>query len=297
MTKTIVLGLVVAALGTGCTVVAPGNPDGGKNIITPFPVFADALPPPRSVEASLLIVANLERSAVNMSDRYAEVITRLGGFLDGVGLKLVSMGLIATYGDHYGPRLLLGRREGAPPSPTLAGVDPQRTDRQHPRLRRPAAADRHRARQHQRGRSADCAQAARSVGQLRRRRRDVRGEEPDRVRTWVGRRGAVARAGRRRTQRAVRQAAHSVHHRLPAIAAAALRARQRGLPGRRSQANRHLPGDGRIGRGGVAELRRTRHQAGGRSFTSPSRRPKRRASTRSGPAAGRSPAFPAPCST
>src|SRR6185436_3164353 len=74
------------------------------------------------VEASLLIVANLERSAVNMADRYAEVITRLGGFLDGVGLKLVSMGLIATYGDHYGPRLLLGRREGATPSPTLEAL-------------------------------------------------------------------------------------------------------------------------------------------------------------------------------
>src|SRR6185436_21054242 len=74
------------------------------------------------VEASLLIVANLERSAVNMADRYAEVITRLGGFLDGVGLKLVSMGLIATYGDHYGPRLLLGRREGAPPSPSLQAL-------------------------------------------------------------------------------------------------------------------------------------------------------------------------------
>src|SRR6188474_2129632 len=120
MTKTIVLGLVVAALGAGCTVVAPGNPDGGNNIITPFPVFADALPPPRSVDASVLIVANLERSATNMADRYAKVITGLGGFLDSVGLKLVSMGLIATYGDHYGPRLLLGRREGAAPSPSLA---------------------------------------------------------------------------------------------------------------------------------------------------------------------------------
>jgi hypothetical protein len=122
MTKTIVLGLVVFALGASCTVVAPGNPDGGKTVIKPFPVFPDALPPAPAVEASVLIVANLDRSAVNMADRYAEVITRLGGFLDGVGLKLVSMGLIATYGDHFGPRLLLGRREGAIPSPTLEAL-------------------------------------------------------------------------------------------------------------------------------------------------------------------------------
>jgi len=122
MTKTIVLGLVVVALGASCTVVAPGNPDGGKTIIKPFPVFPDALPPAPAVEASVLIVANLERSATNMADRYARVITGLGGFLDGVGLKLVSMGLIATYGDHYGPRLLLGRREGAPQSPSLAAL-------------------------------------------------------------------------------------------------------------------------------------------------------------------------------
>jgi len=122
MTKTIVLGLVAVALGSSCTVVAPGNPDGGKNMITPFPIFPDALPPPKALEASVLIVANLERSATNMADRYGTVITGLGGFLDSVGLKVVSMGLIATYGDHYGPRLLLGRREGATPSPTLAGL-------------------------------------------------------------------------------------------------------------------------------------------------------------------------------
>ena len=46
-----------------------------------------------------------------------------------------------------------------------------------------------------------------------------------------------------------------------------------------------------IGRGGLAQLRRTRASSRGRSFTSPSRPPKGRASTRSGPAAGRSPAF------
>jgi hypothetical protein len=122
MSKTIVLGLLAVVLGSSCTVVAPGNPDGGKNVIKPFPIFPDALPPPKALEASVLIVANLERSATNMADRYAEVITRLGGFLDSVGLKVMSMGLIATYGDHYGPRLLLGRKEGAPPSPSLEAL-------------------------------------------------------------------------------------------------------------------------------------------------------------------------------
>jgi hypothetical protein len=122
MRKTIVLGLLAVALGSSCTVVAPGNPDGGKNVIKPFPIALDALPPPKPLEASVLIVANLERSSVNMADRYAEVITRLGGFLTSVGLKTMSMGLIATYGDHYGPRLLLGRREGAPTSPSLSAL-------------------------------------------------------------------------------------------------------------------------------------------------------------------------------
>ena len=70
-------------------------------------------------------------------------------------------------------------------------------------------------------------QLAGVVGQLRRRRRDLRGEEPDRVRARAGRRGAVAAAGRHRAQRAVRQAARPVHRHLPAAAAAALRDGQR----------------------------------------------------------------------
>lgn len=122
MTKIIVLGLVAVALASSCTVVAPGNPDGGKTMIVPFPIPLDALPPPPALEASVLIVANLERSATNMADRYGKVIIGLGGFLNSVGLKVVSMGLIATYGDHFGPRLLLGRREGAPPSPSLQAL-------------------------------------------------------------------------------------------------------------------------------------------------------------------------------
>ena len=129
-----------------------------------------------------------------MADRYARVITGLGGFLDSVGLKVVSMGLIATYGDHLRPPPAARPTRRGPAQPLAPGAGRQRTGQQHPGLRRPAAADRQHARQHQRRRSADCAQAARGVGQLRRRRRDVRGEEPDRVRTWVGRRGAVARA-------------------------------------------------------------------------------------------------------
>ena len=143
-------------------------------------------PAAEAARSELLIVANLERSSVNMADRYGRVIRRPRRLPGSVGLKVMSMGLIATYGDHDGPRLLLGRRDGAPPQPFAAGAGRQRTGQQHPGLRRPAAADRHHPPQHQRRRSADRAQAARVVGQLRRRRRDLGGEEPDRVRTGLG---------------------------------------------------------------------------------------------------------------
>ena len=120
MKNVVVLGLAAVALAAGCTVVAPGNPDAGKNTIIPIPLRPDALPPPKPLEASVLVVANLERSSANLAERYAKVMLGLGAYLESVGLKLVNMGLIATYPDHYGPRLLLGRRAGQTPNPTLA---------------------------------------------------------------------------------------------------------------------------------------------------------------------------------
>jgi hypothetical protein len=122
MNKSVVLGLAAVAFAASCTVVAPGNPDGGKNTIIPIPLRPDALPPPKALEASVLVVANLERSSANLADRYAQVILGLGTYLETVGLKLANMGLIATYGDHYGPRLLLGRRAGTEPGDPLGPV-------------------------------------------------------------------------------------------------------------------------------------------------------------------------------
>lgn len=114
------LGCAAAAVATvGCTVVAPGNPDAGMTMIIPIPIRPDALPPPKPLQASVLVVANLERSSANLADRYAGVISLLGGYLQQVGLQIENMGLIATYGDHYGPRLLLGQRADAAPSPSL----------------------------------------------------------------------------------------------------------------------------------------------------------------------------------
>src|SRR4051812_17433336 len=113
-----VWGLAVFALATGCTVVAPGKDDGGVKVI-PIPLRPDALPPPAPLEASVLVVANLERSSANLSDQYAAIMSGLSGYLEMVGVHLENMGLIATYGDHFGPRLLLGRRAGEVPSPTL----------------------------------------------------------------------------------------------------------------------------------------------------------------------------------
>ncbi|HEY7373639.1 MAG TPA: hypothetical protein VIF57_15870 [Polyangia bacterium] len=120
------LGLVVAT-GAGCTVVAPGNPDAAMTMIIPIPIRPDALPPPKPLEASVLVVANLERSSANLADQYAAVMTGLATYLDSVGLQLENMGLIATYGDQFGPRLLLGRRAGATPSPVLEAAVAQAT--------------------------------------------------------------------------------------------------------------------------------------------------------------------------
>jgi hypothetical protein len=119
--KTLIVPVLAAvALAASCTVVAPGNPDAGMTQIIPIPLRPDALPPPKPLEASVLIVANLERSSANLAEKYAEIMVHLGTYLESVGLKLTNMGLIATYGDHYGPRLLLGRREGQAPSISLA---------------------------------------------------------------------------------------------------------------------------------------------------------------------------------
>jgi hypothetical protein len=104
---------------SACTVVAPGNPDAGMTTIIPIPLRPDALPPPKPLTASVLVVANLERSSANLAARYAKVITGLGAYLQTVGLQVDNMGLIATYGDHFGPRLLLGQRAGTNPPPEL----------------------------------------------------------------------------------------------------------------------------------------------------------------------------------
>jgi hypothetical protein len=114
--------LVAAAVAAGCTVVAPGNPDAGMTTIIPIPIRPDALPPPKPLEASVLVVANLERSSANLADHYAKIMGGLGAYLQSVGLQLENMGLIATYGDKYGPRLLLGRRADTNPTPQLASI-------------------------------------------------------------------------------------------------------------------------------------------------------------------------------
>jgi hypothetical protein len=121
MTKHLLtVGLASLAFAASCTVVAPGNPDAGMTKIIPIPLRPDALPPPQPLEASVLVVANLERSSANLADKYSEILIGMGAYLEKVGLKLMNLGLIATYGDHYGPRLLLGRRAGETPPPTLA---------------------------------------------------------------------------------------------------------------------------------------------------------------------------------
>ncbi|HXJ23940.1 MAG TPA: hypothetical protein VMT03_27350 [Polyangia bacterium] len=128
-----VLSAVVLSLLTGCTIVAPGGPDAGKPIIKIVPVprpRPDALPPPKPLEASVLYVVNLQRSSANLANQYAGIITGLASYWEGSGLSIVNMGLIATYADQFGPRLLLGRNTaaGAPASSLallalLAGAD------------------------------------------------------------------------------------------------------------------------------------------------------------------------------
>jgi len=121
--KTRLLALVLASLAvasTGCTIVTPPGKDGGtkpKPFPVPIPIRPDALPQPPPLEASVLFVANLQRSSTNLEGQYASLITQFLGDLPG-SLMVVNMGLIATYGDQFGPRLLLGRSAASqqPPS-------------------------------------------------------------------------------------------------------------------------------------------------------------------------------------
>jgi hypothetical protein len=105
--------VAVVATFPGCTVVAPGGgEDGGTKIIV-IPVRPDALSPPKQVTASVLYVANLQRSSVNLADAYSRIILGITGFLKAKGVILENMGLISIYPDQFGTRLLLGRKEGA----------------------------------------------------------------------------------------------------------------------------------------------------------------------------------------
>lgn len=122
MKISLAFGFGAAVLATGCTVVAPGNPDAGMTTIIPIPLRPDALPPPKPLTASVLVVANLDRSSANLADHYAAMMGGLNEYLSKVGLQIENMGLIATYGDKYGPRLLLGRRAGSNPAPQLTDI-------------------------------------------------------------------------------------------------------------------------------------------------------------------------------
>jgi hypothetical protein len=121
--RLVALVLVASALWTvtpGCTIVAPEGHDAGTKIKTvilrvPRP---DALPQPKPLQASVLFVANLARSSANLADQYAGIITGLAASWTASGLTIANMGLISTYADQFGPRLLLGRSSsaGMPPS-------------------------------------------------------------------------------------------------------------------------------------------------------------------------------------
>ena len=119
-TKSRLLALLLASVAASCTIITPPSPDGGMTkkvfVPVPFPVRPDALPQPPPLTASVLFVANLARSSVNLSGQYAAIMTGLLSYLGSRGLSIANMGLIPTYGDQYGPRLLLGR-SGSNPAP------------------------------------------------------------------------------------------------------------------------------------------------------------------------------------
>jgi hypothetical protein len=108
--------LVAAAAVAGCTIVVPGGNDGGEPKIVLIPVRPDALPEPKPLTASVLVVANLQRSSTNLAEPYARILTGLGAYLEKVRLKVENIGIIATYADRFGPRLLLGQRPGTEPT-------------------------------------------------------------------------------------------------------------------------------------------------------------------------------------
>lgn len=120
MTRIIRLTVCLALFGAACTIVAPEGKDAGVKIVrVPFPVpRPDALPPPKPLQASVLYVANLQKSSANLAQKYADTIIGLAAFWQSAGLSIANMGLISTYADQFGPRLLLGRSAaaGQPPS-------------------------------------------------------------------------------------------------------------------------------------------------------------------------------------
>lgn len=118
-TRYLALALIAPTLASaGCTIVTPASPDGGKTKIIEIPIRPDALPPPKPLQASILYVANLQRSSANLAGQYAGIMTGFEAYLQSVGLSIANMGLIATYGDQFGPRLLLGRSQANQSSPS-----------------------------------------------------------------------------------------------------------------------------------------------------------------------------------
>jgi hypothetical protein len=115
--------LVVAAAAplAGCTIVTPGGGnDSGVQIIVVPP---DALPAPPPLHASVLYVANLQRSSANLSAQYASIMTAFDVYLAARGLQIDSMGLIPTYADQFGPRLLLGQVNNPNSIPPVSLID------------------------------------------------------------------------------------------------------------------------------------------------------------------------------
>lgn len=119
-----VLAVCLTLSGGACTIVAPDGPDAMIKKVPvpiPIPIRPDALPQPKPLEASVLYVANLQKSSANLANQYASIITGLAAYWQSVGLTIDNMGLISTYADQYGPRLLLGRSTAAgPPISSLA---------------------------------------------------------------------------------------------------------------------------------------------------------------------------------
>ena len=82
MKRSLIVLAGIAALSAGaCTIVAPDTPDAMiiyKPVIVP--IRPDALPPPKPLQASVLYVANLQKSSANLSGQYAGIITGLAAY-------------------------------------------------------------------------------------------------------------------------------------------------------------------------------------------------------------------------